>query len=65
MLPWWIWAGLNRTLWTIALRTLKKELYFFATAALAICSGITSHLFSSFLKLDVALVDGNRYVERE
>jgi hypothetical protein len=65
MLPWWVWPRFDRTLWSIALRALKEELYFFATAALAICTGITSHLVSSFLKLYEVLVDGNRYVPLE
>jgi hypothetical protein len=65
VLAWWIWTRFDWTLWSIALCALKEELYFFATATLAVCSGITSHLFSSFLKLDVVSVGGSHCVELE
>jgi hypothetical protein len=61
MLSWWIWTRLNWTLWSITLRALKEELYFFSTASFAICTGIASHSFLPFLILDVVYVDGNRY----
>jgi len=43
MLARWIRTRFDWTLRSIALGALKEELYFFATAALAVCSGITSH----------------------